>query len=558
MRRGADSVALMRRTVWLALALAGLLATPAHAQRLTVRTPALKASLSIRADFAARATTVRVRGHARVRRRATLMLVRCADRRCGRGARRQRVVRRLSRRVRLTLRVKPARFAQLELRSGRRLLRRVRLRAPFRDAAVVPAPVPSSSAVSTDPPLTPAYDPAVPDYTVACEPGRSVRVTVGSDVRTIPLRGGQAFSIGSHRVRCLPREWAGFTVTRTGTPQSEWIVFNTAGFTVIVDSYGVPVWWKAGAGPLVDGRVLPDGTVAVGRRSETAFDRYPYAHFALDGTPLPDIDAVGTRIDNHDFEVLPNGNLLLMAYVPREHVDLTAIGGPADAPVVDGLLQEVTPDRQVVWSWRSSDHVAVGETTFPIDQIKLPDGDRSVYDLVHLNSLQADGDGVIISARHLDAVLRIRRSDGGIDWKLGGTSTSQSLDFAGDFGGQHMARRLPDGTLTLHDNGSRKGRPPRALRLALDPVARTARIVERVTDPRVASSFCCGGATRLAGGHWLMSWGGTPVITELAADGAPVLTLRLGAGFSYRAYPVSSSLLSRAALRAGMDAMAPR
>ena len=53
----------------------------------------------------------------------------------------------------------------------------------------------------------------------------------------------------------------------------------------------------------------------------------------------------------------------------------------------------------------------------------------------------------------------------------------------------------------------------------------------------------------------------TPALTaslSVRADGAPVLTLRLGAGFSYRAYPVSSSLLSRAALRAGMDAMAPR
>ena len=377
-------------------------------------------------------------------------------------------------------------------------------------------------------------------------------------MRTIPLRGGQAFSIGSHRVRCLPREWAGFTVTRTGTPQSEWIVFNTAGFTVIADGYGVPVWWKAGAGPLVDGRVLPDGTVAVGRRSETAFDRYPYAHFALDGTPLADIDAVGTRIDNHDFEVLPNGNLLLMAYVPREHVDLTAIGGPADAPVVDGLLQEVTPDRQVVWSWRSSDHVAVGETTFPIDEIKLPDGDRSVYDLVHLNSLQADGDGVIISARHLDAVLRIRRSDGGIDWKLGGTSTPQSLASPAISVGSTWRAGCLTGrsrcTTTAHVRGARRGRcGSRSTRWR-------ARLgcVETVADPRVASSFCCGSATRLAGGHWLMSWGGTPVITELAADGAPVLTLRLGAGFSYRAYPVSSSLLSREALRAGMDAMAPR
>jgi hypothetical protein len=544
----------MRRTVWLALALAGVLASPAHAQRLIVRTHALTAALSVRADFGAATTTVRVRGRARGS--GTLMLVRCADRRCGRGARRERSVRRLRRRVRTTLRVRRTRFAQLELRSGRRLLRRVRLRAPVMPPEpALPRPA-VSTAVFTDPPLVPAYDPAIPDYTVACEPGRQVRVTVGSDVRTIPLRAGQAFSIGSHVVRCLPRGWPGWTVTRTGAPQSDWIVFNTTGYTVIADSFGVPVWWLAGEGQLMDGRVLPDRTVAVGRRSETAFDRYPYSRFALDGTPLGEWSTVGFPVDQHDLEMLPNGNLLLMAYVPREHVDLTALGGPADASVVDGLLQEVTPDRQVVWSWRSSDHVAVDETTFPLDEIRLPGVDPPVYDLVHLNSLQADGDGVIVSARHLDAVLRIRRSDGGIDWKLGGTHTDRSLAFAGDFGGQHMARRLPDGTLTLHDNGTRKGRPPRALRLALG--AGSARIVEQVSDPRVASSFCCGSATRLAGGHWLMSWGGTPVITELAADGAPVLTLRLAAGFSYRAYPVSSSLLSRTALRAGMDAMATR
>jgi len=99
----------------------------------------------------------------------------------------------------------------------------------------------------------------------------------------------------------------------------------------------------------------------------------------------------------------------------------------------------------------------------------------------------------------------------------------------------HLNSLQADGTLTVHDNGTLKGRPPRALRLALDPAGGTARVVEQVADPRVASSFCCGSATRPAGGHWLMSEGGTPVITELAADGAPVLTLRPDAGFSYRA-----------------------
>lgn len=171
---------------------------------------------------------------------------------------------------------------------------------------------------------------------------------------------------------------------------------------------------------------------------------------------------------------------------------------------------------------------------------------------------------VLLSARNLDAVYRIRRADGSVDWKLGGTPRAQSLDFlAGPFGpaglgGQHQARRLPDGTISLHDNGTRKGRPPRALRFAHDPLARTATVIERVTDPRVAASICCGGATRLAGGHWLISWGSSPTITELTASGRPVLTLTLDSGFSYRAQSVPATLLSRAALRAGMDAMVSR
>jgi hypothetical protein len=257
-------------------------------------------------------------------------------------------------------------------------------------------------------------------------------------------------------------------VTRTGAPQSDWIVFNTPGYTLIADGHRVQVWWLAGQGQLMDGRVLPDETIAVGRRSETAFDRYPYSRFALDGTRLGEWSTVGFPVDQHDLEVLPDGNLLLMAYVPREHVDLTAIGGPADAPVVDGLLQEVTPDRQVVWSWRSSDHVAVDETTFPLDEIELP-----------------DGDGVIISARHLDAVPRIRRSDGGIDWRLGGARRPESLASAGDFAGSTRRARWPTArsrcTTTARARAAAAGAAPSS-----PSWRRTARRCSRCGSPRAS------------------------------------------------------------------------
>ena len=544
------------RSAWLGLLVCGLVAAPADgaaAKTLSVRAPAITAKLRVTAQFAPSRTVVRVRGRARVRRRGVAVVVlRCAGARCVRSGGRR--LRRGRRRLALRLAIRPSRFARVEVRAGRRVLGRATLRRPAALArppaggAPPPAPGPPPPAgVSTTPPLVPAYDPAIPDYTVACEPARTVTVVAEGVERTLALSGGQRFTFSaggrSHSVRCLPRIWTGWKVTRAGTPAVEWMLFNTfaggaAGYTVIADDRGVPLWWKAGAPPLLDGRMLPDGTIAVGRVSDVSFGRAPYAHFALDGTPRPVFDTVGSSADPHELEVLPNGNALMQRYVRRDHVDLSSLGGPADATVLDGEIQEVTPQRQLVWSWNSADHIGIAETEFPLSAIRTQIDGQEAYDLVHLNSLQRDGDGILVSARHVNAVYRIRRADGGVDWKLGGSGRAESLDFragtfgAADLGGQHQARRLPDGTITLHDNGTGKGRPPRALRFTVDPLARTATVIERVTDPRVASSDCCGGATRLAGGHWLMSWGYSPTITELTASG------RAGADARARAQPL--------------------
>ncbi len=126
------------------------------------------------------------------------------------------------------------------------------------------------------------------------------------------------------------------------------------------------------------------------------------------------------------------------------------------------------------------------------------------------------------------------------------------------FGGQHDAR-LVGNTLTLFDNGSLRGRAPRALRFQLDLVARTATLVNEIENPAVTFSGCCGSARLLPGGHWVVSWGGRSAISEQTETGAPIFELNLGSDvFSYRADPILPGRLDRAALRAGMDAMHPR
>jgi hypothetical protein len=319
----------------------------------------------------------------------------------------------------------------------------------------------------------------------------------------------------------------------------------------------------------IDAKLLPDGNLAWSIFTGTPYATHsvPYEERRLDGTKVRTIGTVGVETDSHDLQVLPNGDYLLLSYVPRDGVDLSPYGGPADATVTDAVVQQVTPDGKLVFSWNSKDHVATDEATPFMGAIlqqpaHLADG-RTAYDIAHVNSVEADGDSLIISLRHTDSVYKVSGTTGAIEWKLGGKHTPDSLDVLGDtggsdlvFGGQHDARLQPDGTLTVHDN--RTGTPlgPRAVRYRIDEAARTATQVEEVIDPDVVLSLCCGSARRLPGGNWVMSWGYNGLITELTPQGDRVFGLRLGAElFSYRAVPITQSELSAKALRSGMDAM---
>jgi hypothetical protein len=282
------------------------------------------------------------------------------------------------------------------------------------------------------------------------------------------------------------------------------------------------------------------------------------------------IAAVGIETDSHELQMLPNGNYLLGGYVLRDGVDLSPYGGPSNATVTDAEVQEVTPDGKLVWSWNSKDHVALEEGKPFIHAAlqqpgKTPDG-RPAFDIVHLNAIEPAGDSVLISLRHTDAVYKVSKATGEVIWKLGGTHTDRSLTIEGEpegslfFGGQHDIRLQPDGTLTLHDNRTGSGLPPRGIRLRIDEAARTATKLEEVSDPKLVLSLCCGSARKLPGGNWVMSWGFYGIVTETTPTGAPVFTLNFKSKlFSYRAVPVlAGGGLSTRRLRAGMDAMYPR
>ena len=185
---------------------------------------------------------------------------------------------------------------------------------------------------------------------------------------------------------------------------------------------------------------------------------------------------------------------------------------------------------------------------------------NGIYDPWHYNSIEPTADGYILSFRHLDAIYRITNTVAGpIQWKLGGTARSESLsivdDPLGGTSGQHDARLLPDGSVSLFDNGTLglgPRRPPRALRYVIDTQAKTATFAGALDDSEVGSSGCCGSARLLPGGDIVAGWGGTPQIAEYAPDGTRLF--RISGTFVYRGTPLLPGQFTAQQFRDGMDA----
>jgi Arylsulfotransferase (ASST) len=439
-------------------------------------------------------------------------------------------------------------------------------------------PPPGSVSVNSVPSLFPEFAPDIHDYVVRCNDG-PVMVDVhassgweaaiddhpfrrGRFSEVVPLSEGRAFTLTVRNVRrtqlyryytrCLPDDFPKYTFTRYAPISPRFFSvaprppYLAGQYAIIFDNHGVPIWWYPE--PAYDTRVLPDGSVLWWNFSGFATHR-------LDGSVIRTFKGVGVWANFRDLQLLPNGNHLIGAYVQRRHVD-TRPYGPSDATVEDAELQEVSATGDLVWEWKSREHISLSETGR-----WWPDGPppRGYYQLVHLNGFEPAGNSVIASFRSVDAVYKINKSTGNIVWKLGGTTTPRSLKVKDDprrytFGGQHDPRRLPDGTLTVFDNRRDLGQAPRAVRFRIDERARTATLLQSITDPSVPESNCCGSARRMSGGDWLISWGRDNPVGGYKPNGERTFRLTFDSSFARQAEPVPAGVVSAQDLRQAMDA----
>jgi hypothetical protein len=244
----------------------------------------------------------------------------------------------------------------------------------------------------------------------------------------------------------------------------------------------------------------------------------------------------GHRPDLHDFFLTGDGRALVTSYFPML-CNLSAHGGSASAAVTDGVMQEIdVRTGLVMYEWTSLDHVAVSEsyaspsrsnTSFP-------------YDFFHINSIAFERDGsLLISARNTWTVYDLDPATGRIRWQLGGKHSSFQVASSTRTAWQHDPRELPDGSISIFDNGSSPTVHPqsRVVVISLNPQTGTATLQEQLTHSPGLVVESQGNAQALGNGDWFVGWGQEPYFSELGPSGQQLFDAHFPAHTqSYRSY----------------------
>ncbi len=235
----------------------------------------------------------------------------------------------------------------------------------------------------------------------------------------------------------------------------------------------------------------------------------------------------GYKPDAHEFTISPRDTALVISYRPVRW-DTERFGGSKNGKVFDNVVQEIDiATGAVLYEWHSLGNVSLGAS------VSKPPGDGSAWDWFHLNSIEDDGNSFLISARKVNSLYRIDRRTARVRWRLRGDGIKPAEnDFrmgpGTSFGYQHDARRLPDGDISIFDNGrGKRFRPVNnqssvlILRLRKQGKVARATLVKRIRkQPKPVLATSQGGAQVLPDGNVFVGWGSLPRMTEFTPDGS--------------------------------------
>jgi len=237
--------------------------------------------------------------------------------------------------------------------------------------------------------------------------------------------------------------------------------------------------------------------------------------------------------DHHEFLISPQDTALITIYNPVRR-DLSPVGGSTDGVVLDGIAQEIDIETgEVLLEWHSLDHVGVDES------YSEPENPETPFDYFHINSIDVDhDDNLIISSRRTFTVYKADRNTGEILWRLGGKKSDFEMGPGTRTRYQHDARRQPDGTITIFDNGGvKKDDRSYGIVLDVDEDEMAASLARRYPHPEKRVAATQGNVQVLPNDNVFIGWGSDPLFSEYSNDGELLFSARIShTNESYRAF----------------------
>ena len=258
-------------------------------------------------------------------------------------------------------------------------------------------------------------------------------------------------------------------------------------------------------------------------------------------------------VSHHTFEVMPNGNYLVLGWEHKTYEEAIAKGLKPELPgremkpegitVEDELIQGIWPDfiREIdrktgktVWEWHVWDHIGTGKDQIDINKF-IPPLISKAYagpDWTHFNGLayRAATDEICVTSRNLAEVYVINRKSGKITYRWGNPANYGAGKAPGGYTddgdqklfGPHAPDWTPEGNITILDNGH--SRPSGNYTRALELNPKNGEVVwewdARAVKAQMGnfySAFQCG-AQKLANGHWMITSTNDGHVVEVTND----------------------------------------
>ena len=229
---------------------------------------------------------------------------------------------------------------------------------------------------------------------------------------------------------------------------------NAPKHAMILDPNGYLLWYMPEkAQILLDFKYHPENEVFSFINNQSPQD----IRFTLLNAALERIDSFtttnGVSPDLHEFQISRDQTYLLSG-IRDSVMDLSnylfnGVPGSTQTNVIGFVVQEFDAAHQLLFQWNSNDHVHPSQA---YDQYGYLPTD---FDYSHGNAIEEDVDGgLLLSFRNTNAVYKINRQTGQVEWILGGKSSSFTFSNDPGFSAQHDIRRLPNGNISLFDNAN--------------------------------------------------------------------------------------------------------